>query len=100
MSNKSEHLRDYSLMLEKKEKIIHHVYMKKKSLVNKQFKNLEKFRLHHKIFFSLVGIIGVIAVWRGIWNFLDYTPIINDPATSIIFGFVLIIVSGVFFKLL
>lgn len=74
--------------------------MKKKISKNKPLKNLERFRLHHKIIFSLIGIIGVIAIWRGIWNSLDYTPLINHPLGSIVVGFILVMISGVFFKLL
>lgn len=76
------------------------ITMKKKVIKNKQLKKLERFRLHHKAFFSLVGVVGIIAIWRGIWTYLDYTPLINHPFISIIIGIFLAIISGVFFKLL
>jgi len=61
---------------------------------------LNLFRKHHKILFSLIGVVGIILVWRGVWNLVDTTPFFNAPVISIIVGFLLVALSGFFFKLL
>lgn len=67
---------------------------------SKSFKKFEKFRLHHKIIFSVIGIIGVVAIWRGIWTLLDLTPFVAHPLVAIIIGLILVAAaSGFFFKL-
>ncbi|MBI2074502.1 MAG: hypothetical protein HYT83_01550, partial [Candidatus Levybacteria bacterium] len=62
-------------------------------------KNLSRARLHHKLIFSLLGVIGVVLVWRGIWTLTDAIPFLNDPITSVIIGLLMVILSGFFFKL-
>ena len=61
---------------------------------------ISKFRNHHKIIFALVGVVGIILVWRGIWTLVDTTPFFNTPIISIIAGLFLVAISGLFFKLL
>ena len=61
---------------------------------------LNLFRKHHKIIFSLIGAVGAIMVWRGVWNLVDTAPFVNAPAISIILGLFLVAISGFFFKLL
>ncbi|OGH19992.1 MAG: hypothetical protein A3D74_03800 [Candidatus Levybacteria bacterium RIFCSPHIGHO2_02_FULL_37_13] len=73
---------------------------KTKSSLGQSFKNIKRFRLHHKLIFSLIGIVGIILVWRGVWTFFDNAPLLNDPVVSIIVGFLLVAFSGLFFKLL
>lgn len=66
----------------------------------KEFKSLNRFRLHHKILFSITGIIGAVLIWKGIWALTDKAPLLNNPVVSVILGLVLVVISGVFFKLL
>ncbi|MBI4078919.1 MAG: hypothetical protein HY429_01335 [Candidatus Levybacteria bacterium] len=73
--------------------------MRKKSAEKSLPRRLIRARAHHKILFSLVGIIGVVLVWRGIWTLTDATPLLNDPIASIALGIFLVILSGFFFKL-
>lgn len=73
---------------------------KTKSSFDNSFRGINRFRLHHKLIFSLVGIIGIIMVWRGVWTLFDNTPLLKDPLISIIIGFILVAFSGFFFKLL
>jgi K+-transporting ATPase A subunit len=73
---------------------------KSKSSLGNSFRKIKRLRLHHKIIFSLIGIVGIILVWRGVWTFFDNTPFLNDPVVSIIVGFLLVGFSGLFFKLL
>lgn len=73
---------------------------KSKSSFGNSIRGIKRLRLHHKIIFSLIGIVGIILVWRGVWTFFDNTPFLNDPVVSIIVGFLLVGFSGLFFKLL
>lgn len=63
-------------------------------------KNFYLFRKHHKITFSLLGVIGVILIWRGVWTIIDTAPFVNAPVISIALGLLLVAISGFFFKLL
>lgn len=69
-------------------------------MAGKNSKSFNKFRTHHKIIFYLVGVTGVVLIWRGIWVLFDATPFLNQPLASLGLGLFLVIVSGVFFKLL
>jgi hypothetical protein len=60
---------------------------------------LKKLRLHHRVIFTLLGTTGIILVWRGAWTIFDTTPFLSHPLTSIIAGLSLVILSGIFFKL-
>ena len=60
---------------------------------------LRRLRLHHRIAFTLLGTVGIILIWRGTWNLFDRAPFLNDPLTSILAGLLLVILSGIFFKL-
>lgn len=73
---------------------------KTKSFPGNYSRNIKRFRIHHKIIFSLIGVVGIILVWRGVWTFVDETPFFNTPAISIILGLLLVVISGFFFKLL
>lgn len=73
---------------------------KAKPSVGNKFSKIKRFRLHHKLIFALIGIIGIIMVWRGVWTLIDTTPFFNAPVISIILGLLLVVISGFFFKLL
>lgn len=62
------------------------------------YKNLKRFRLHHQILFTLIGIIGVILIWRGVWTLSDQNPFLQHPLVSIVLGLILVIMAGFFFK--
>jgi len=57
-------------------------------------------RLHHKILTLVLGISGVVLVWRGLWTAFDLTPFVNHPAASIVIGIIFLVLSGSVFKLL
>jgi hypothetical protein len=76
-----------------KHKIHHH---KKQSGLVKKFKS---FRVHHRIAFYIVGALGVIFVWRGIWTIIDATPFFSDPLASLGIGIGLAFAGGMFFEL-
>lgn len=60
----------------------------------------KKFRLHHKVFFTMTGLIGVVLVWRGVWEFFDRAHILEHPIASAAVGLGLVAVSGAFFSML
>jgi|GEM_PF-4311586 len=64
------------------------------------WKKYKKFQLHHKIFFSLVALFGAVLVWRGIWYSFESVPFLESPISQIVIGFILVAISGAFFKLL
>ncbi|MBI2613781.1 MAG: hypothetical protein HYW62_03335 [Candidatus Levybacteria bacterium] len=61
---------------------------------------LRRLRFHHRIIFTLLGTMGIVLIWRGTWNLFDKTPLLNDPLISILAGLLLVILSGIFFKLI
>ncbi|MDP2649697.1 MAG: hypothetical protein Q8P10_02535 [bacterium] len=74
--------------------------MKKKKIKRSPLKGFKILRLHHKIIFTFIGVLGVVLVWRGIWNIFDNLPVLNNPLISVFFGFLLVVLSGIFFKLI
>jgi hypothetical protein len=43
----------------------------------------------------LIGGVGVILFWRGIWHTADYFPALNGPVSTII-GIVILFMTGIF----
>jgi len=76
------------------------VRKKVKKINKKHFVELGSFRIHHKVLFTCVGVVGVILVWRGIWSLFDQTPIVSNPIVSLLLGLLLVLFSGIFFKLI
>jgi hypothetical protein len=61
--------------------------------------SFRRFRIHHRILFYILGAMGVIFIWRGVWMLIDQTPIFSYPLTSLAVGVGLTIFAGVFFEL-
>jgi hypothetical protein len=51
-----------------------------------------------RIVLTLLGTVGVVFVWRGIWNFLDSLSFLNDPNLSLGIAIVIIVVAVLYFK--
>jgi len=49
---------------------------------------------HHPILYALIGGIGVILFWRGVWHFADENDV--GSVISIIIGAVILLITGVF----
>ncbi len=49
---------------------------------------------HHPILYALVGGIGVVLFWRGIWHTADDINI--SSVVSIIIGAIILLITGVF----
>ena len=67
---------------------------------NKTKWSMKKARIHHKVIFTLTGVIGVVLVWRGMWSIFDSVPFVSNPWFSVALGFLLVIASGIFFRLI
>lgn len=49
---------------------------------------------HYPIVYALLGGIGVVLFWRGVWHIADDFNI--PSAVSLIFGILLLLITGVF----
>jgi hypothetical protein len=56
-------------------------------------------RFRRKIVVSLLGTIGVVLLWRGLWIMFDWTPLVNHPFVSMLLGLLVLILSGFLYKL-
>ena len=59
---------------------------KEERVIFHKFQHLKK---HHQAIFALVISAGVIFVWRGLWNLIDYLWLVNYPIWSYITGIVI-----------
>jgi spore maturation protein SpmA len=51
-----------------------------------------------KAILLLVGALGIILFWRGIWTFADQAHIIQDPLISVVIGVILLIISHQWYR--
>lgn len=45
---------------------------------------------HHKLLFPLVVAVGVVLVWRGLWNLFDQLPIVSYSVISLALGLIIL----------
>jgi len=50
---------------------------------------------HYPIIYALLGGIGVVLFWRGIWHTADSFPILNGPVGTIL-GALILLLTGIF----
>lgn len=50
---------------------------------------------HRPILYAFVGAVGVILVWKGIWESAEYFPWLHGPG-SVVLGVLLLLVTGLF----
>lgn len=50
---------------------------------------------HTPILYSLIGAVGVVLVWKGVWETAEYFPILFGPV-SVILGVLILLVTGLF----
>lgn len=67
---------------------------------NKYSKKIKEFRERYRITFTLIGVVGIILIWRGVWTIVDTLPYVNNPFLSLLIGFIFVAVSGIFFRLI
>ncbi len=53
-------------------------------------KNLIVHAKHHKLLFPLVVAVGVVLVWRGLWNLFDQVPILSYSLISLSLGLIIL----------
>ena len=59
-----------------------------------KFKSLKK---HHQLLASLVIVIGLISIWRGVWILFDYyifpNHVVLSSVTTLVLGFVILAIT-------
>lgn len=58
--------------------------------MNSVQKNLITRAKHHKLLFPLLTGVGVVLLWRGLWNLFDQIPIISYSFISIVLGVIIL----------
>ncbi len=53
----------------------------------------------HPFFYSIVGVVGIVCVWKGVWETVDLFPFLYGPM-SLIIGVVILLMSGLLVSLL
>lgn len=48
---------------------------------------------HYPILYSLIGAVGIVLVWKGVWESAEHFPILYGPA-SILLGTAILLVTG------
>lgn len=48
---------------------------------------------HHPITYSLIGAVGIILVWKGVWESAELIPALHGPM-SIVLGVAILLLSG------
>ncbi len=48
---------------------------------------------HYPILYALVGAVGIVLVWKGVWESAEHFPILYGPA-SILLGVAILLVTG------
>lgn len=49
----------------------------------------------HPVLYALVGGVGIVLFWRGVWHTADYFTVLNGPI-SIVLSSILLLISGLF----
>ncbi|MDD2730995.1 MAG: hypothetical protein PHW33_02620 [Candidatus Portnoybacteria bacterium] len=50
---------------------------------------------HHPLLYALIGSVGVILLWRGVWETADMFDFMTGPVSAII-GLILLLATGLF----
>ena len=76
------------IIAKKEEVILKEVHQEEKqdTIQQKLVSKLQR----HKLLFPLIVGIGVILVWRGLWELFDVTPIISYSFISLALGIVIL----------
>lgn len=46
--------------------------------------------------YALLGGVGIVLFWRGVWHTADALPIVNNSIVSFILGSIILLITGVF----
>ncbi len=50
---------------------------------------------HYPITYAIIGGVGVVLFWRGVWHTADLFPVMTGPL-SIVLGVVILLLTGLF----
>lgn len=48
--------------------------------------------------YIVLGSLGIILFWRGIWSLADISPVLENPIVSIIIGAIILIISHQWYR--
>ncbi len=48
---------------------------------------------HHPIIYACIGAVGVILVWKGVWETAEDVPLLHGPG-SVLLGLLILLVTG------
>lgn len=85
------------MTIKRAKKALNKLNSRVKEEVEEEVLRIKRFR--RKIFVSLLGTVGVVLLWRGLWMLFDLTPFVEHPIISVFVGIFVLIVSGFLYKL-
>lgn len=74
---------------EKQEEVVEEEVEKVEAIGTMQQKLVKRLQ-RHKLLFPLIVGVGVVLVWRGLWELFDVTPIISYSFISLALGIVIL----------
>ncbi len=48
---------------------------------------------HYPILYALIGAIGIVLVWKGIWEVAELFPVLHGPG-SVVLGLAILLLTG------
>jgi hypothetical protein len=55
-----------------------------------------RIRLSHRpVLYALIGAVGVILVWKGVWETAEFFPVLHGPM-SVLLGVLILLLTGLF----
>lgn len=70
------------------------IAVEEEKIVNSELNFFQRFFVSrakkHKILFQLIILLGVVLVWRGLWDLFDQIPVISSALISIVVGLFLL----------
>jgi hypothetical protein len=61
------------------------------------FQSLSALKRHHQVLFSIIIVIAVVLVWRGMWNLVDeyWFPSVSDFSniSSVVVGVIILLIT-------
>lgn len=48
------------------------------------------------VIYAMIGAVGIVLFWRGVWLIADETPYLSNPYVSLLVSAVALLISGLF----